>query len=204
MFWTDISYLNWGSDLQRDAYQALIELDIFSVLADYDPILTGTFPLGLETPDSDLDIVCHVEDLDEFVALVEAVYGYLEDFSVERKEKNGLPTVICRFRYRRLPMEIFAQPQPSERQRAYRHMVAEAALLRAGGEEAKEAIRWLKLEGLATEPAFAQYFCLPGDPYETLLELADATAEEIAEVVEQARIERRNAPQPLAALGAVR
>jgi hypothetical protein len=188
----DLSYLNWGSDLQRDAYQALIELDIFSVLAEYDATLTGTFPLGIETPVSDLDIVCCVEDLAAFAELLEATYGYLEDFEIHQREKNGLPTVICRFRYRRLPVEIFGQARPAEDQRAYRHMLAEAALLRAGGEEAKEAIRQLRLAGLKTEPAFGRYFCLEGDPYESLLTLADASADEVFEVALQARIARRD------------
>lgn len=199
LIWTDVASLNWGSDRQRDAYQALIELDIFSVLAEFDPALTGTYPLGLETETSDLDVVCHVEDFDRFIALVEAAYGYFDDFHIIRREKNGLPTMICRFQFRTFPVEIFAQPRPSEEQNAYRHMMAEAALLRAGGEEARAAIRQLKRDGVKTEPAFGQYFCLEGDPYVALLAVADMSAAEVADVVLQARYLRRDAgPQPAA------
>jgi hypothetical protein len=56
-------------------------------------------------------------------------------------------------------------------------------LLREGGEEAMQAIRELKMDGMKTEPAFGQYFCLPNDPYETLLTLADVSAEELSDVV---------------------
>lgn len=197
MIWTDVASLNWGSDRQRDAYQALIELDIFSVLADFDPVLAGTYPLGLETATSDLDILCCVEDLDRFAALVEAAYGYYDNFHVVRRVKNDLPTVICRFQFRDFPIEIFAQPKPSEEQNAYRHMMAEAALLRAGGEEARAAIRQLREDGVKTEPAFGDYFCLEGDPYEALLEISDMTAGEVDEVVLKARYQRRGTGSPM-------
>ena len=77
------------------------------------------------------------------------------------------------------------------------------ACLREGGEEALQAIRALKMEGIKTEPAFGQYFCLPGDPYETLLTLADVSAEELSDVVIQAKFERRNHPMRLRGLGGI-
>lgn len=200
MFWDDLTYLNRGSERQRDAFQVLIELDILSVLAEYDPVLAGTFPLGIETPTSDLDILCYAEDLDRFDEVVTAVYGDQDEFDLRRKVKNGLPTSICNFRVRNIPLEIFAQLCPVEEQNAYRHMVAEARLLREGGEEAVMAIRNLKLDGMETEPAFGQYFCLPGDPYEELLRLADVSAEDISEVVIQAKFQRRNQPMRLSAV----
>jgi len=203
VFWDDLTYLNRGSERQRDAFRVLIELDIFSVLAEFEPRLAGTFPLGIETPQSDLDIICFAEDLPHFADVVTDAYGDQEGFELYGTEKNSLPTQICRFGVREIPVELFAQPRHSEDQNAYRHLVAEARLLREGGEEATYAIRDLKLEGVKTEPAFGQYFCLPGDPYETLLTLADASAEEISEVAIQAKFERRNHPAKLyMALGA--
>jgi hypothetical protein len=200
VFWTDITHLNRGSDRQRDAYQAMIELDIFSVLGDYDPVLAGTLPLGIETPESDLDILCEAEDLDRFDALVEAAYGDLDEFRQQRSIEDGLPSSTSSFRFRRFPVEIFAQACPVDQQRAYRHMVAEGRLLREGGEEAVGAIRQLKLEGLETEPAFGEYFCLDGDPYAVLAAMADAPTEELVNVVVQARMARRNRPQLLYAV----
>jgi len=192
MFWTDLSFLNSGSDRQRDAYQALIELDVFSVLSEYDPQLTGTLPLGIETPESDIDVICEAENLDEFDELVEATYGYLDAFEQRRSVKEGIPTSITNFRYHRFMVELFAQPVPTEQQRSYRHMIAESRLLREGGDEAAEAIREMKMEGMKTEPAFGEYFCLEGDPYLTLLELADAPTAELVEVVLNARMARRD------------
>jgi hypothetical protein len=197
VFWDDLTYLNRGSDRQRDAFQVLIELDIFSVLAEFEPVLAGTFPLGIETPTSDLDVLCHAEDLDRFDDVVTTVYGDQDEFELRHKEKNGLPTAICNFRMRDIPLELFAQPRPTEEQHAYRHMIAEARLLREAGDEAVQAIRELKLDGMQTEPAFGQYFCLPDDPYESLLTLADVSAEELSEVVIHAKFERRNQPMRL-------
>src|SRR5690606_598474 len=101
-------------------------------------------------------------------------YGDEDDFSVRQREKNDLPSVICNFNVGLLPVELFAQPRPTEEQHAYLHMVAEARLLREGGEEALMAIRDLKMDGMKTEPAFGHYFRLEDDPYEALLKLADA------------------------------
>ncbi len=195
MFWTDIVHLKLGSDRQRDAYQALVELDLFAVLADYDPILAGSIPLGIATPESDLDIICFADDLDTCAKVLAAVYGDEEGFSLVRREKNGLPTLICRFQFRRFAVEIFAQPRPTEEQNAYRHMVAEARLLREGGDDAFQAIRQLKQDGMKTEPAFGEYFCLEGDPYEVLLDLADAPTNVVVDVVLQGRIARRQRPE---------
>ena len=194
MFWTDITHLKLGSDRQRDAYQALVDLDLFAVLADYEPTLAGSIPLGIATPRSDLDIICFADDLDACARLLEAVYGDEEDFSLTRHEKNGLPTLICRFRSGRFAVEVFAQPRPTEEQNAYLHMVAEARLLREGGDDAFQAIRQLKQDGMKTEPAFGEYFCLDGDPYQVLLDLADAPTNVLVDVVQQGRIARRDRP----------
>lgn len=200
MFWNDLTYLNRGSERQRDAFRVLIDLDLFSVLAEFEPVLAGTFPLGIETPQSDLDILCYAHELDYFTEVVKNVYRDQDEFELRQTEKDGLPTVICNFRTQGIPIELFAQARPTDEQNAYLHMVAEARLLREGGEEALQAIRELKLQGTKTEPAFGQYFCLPDDPYETLLTLADVSAEEISEIVIQARISRRNLPMRLATI----
>jgi hypothetical protein len=81
--------------------------------------------------------------------------------------------VIAKFSCGDFLVEIFAQPVPVQEQRGYRHLLVEDRLLRLGGKKARQEIRWLKLAGMKTEPAFAAYFHLPGDPYLTLLELAE-------------------------------
>ncbi|WP_070105460.1 DUF4269 domain-containing protein [Symbiobacterium thermophilum] len=184
--------INWvdlrsGTAAQRQAYAALQELRIMEVLAPYDPVLAGTFPLDLNVPGSDLDIICEVHDGEAFGRTLTEAYGHLPGFAVRSAVKHGLPAVICGFRYGDLPVEVFGQPMPSRENHAWRHMAAEARLLALAGPGAAEEIRRLKAGGLKTEPAFAEYFALPGDPYETLLALADAPDNELGGLVERAR-----------------
>jgi len=194
MQWDDISYLAVGTSGQRQAYQILVDLKIFDVLAGYNPILVGTIPLDIEVEGSDLDIICEVYDLSQFEALLQAQFSAWPDFSLRHRQHNNLPVVVCNFTVSDFPVEIFGQPRPVKAQHAYRHMVAEARLLSLAGrmattgEAAKTAIRRLKAEGLKTEPAFGQYFVLPGDPYETLLTLAEAAEERLYKIIEQAQV----------------
>lgn len=190
----DWKHLQTGSAAQRQAYAVLKELRIMDVLAPYDPVLAGTFPLDLSIPGSDLDIICEVHDGQAFRRILTDAYGHLPGFAVRSAAKHGLPTVICSFSYRGFPVEIFGQPVPSRENRAYRHMAVEARLLALAGAEAVEAIRRLKEGGLKTEPAFAEYFALPGDPYETLLTLGDSPAQELERVVQRARRIRAGCP----------
>src|SRR6476660_2510214 len=119
VFWGDLTFLNRGSERQREAFRVLIDLDIFSVLAEFDPLLAGTFPLGIETPQSDLDILCYAEDLEHFAAVATEAYGGQDGFYLRHTEKNGLPTLVCNFHVGAIPIEFFAQPRRSEEQNAY-------------------------------------------------------------------------------------
>jgi len=97
--------------------------------------------------------------------------------------------LLSTFAYAGFPIEIFGQPRPTREQHAYLHMLAEARLLETarrldhGADRARDAIRCMKQAGIKTEPAFGRYFKLPGDPYQTLLQLARAPDTELAEIV---------------------
>jgi hypothetical protein len=170
--WRDISDLARGTVRQQRAYRALQALGIFSALRDYTPILTGTLPLDIDVENSDLDIICEVHDLAAFERQVTSVFGAQEGFCIKQKIIGGMPTGVANFIFDGFPVEIFGQPRPVTEQNAYRHMVVEARLLAIGGERARREIRQLKRAGLKTEPAFARYFHLKGDPYAVLLQLA--------------------------------
>lgn len=173
--WRDISYLARGNTRQRRAYRALQSLGVFDILRLYSPVLAGTIPLDIDVEQSDLDIICEVgatSDLTAFERAVKDTFGAREDFQIERTTVKGMPTVFARFTFDGLPVEIFGQPRPVTEQNAYRHMVVEARLLSIGGQDARRAIRQMRRAGLKTEPAFARYFDLAGDPYEALLELS--------------------------------
>ena len=169
--WQALSYLRDGNERQRSALQALQSLGVLDALRDYTPVLVGTLPIAVDVADSDLDIVCEAPDLDTFEWQVTAAFGACAGFRVKRKLVKGVESVIASFVHAGFPIELFGQPRPVTQQDAYRHMVVEARLLESGGEEAREEIRRLKSGGLKTEPAFARYFGLEGDPYEALLRL---------------------------------
>jgi hypothetical protein len=180
----DISYLMQGPERQRAAYHALQALEIFNYLAVYTPVLVGTLPLGVDLPGSDLDILCEVHDTQSFKRSLQAHYALPTDnFTWHEKQIDNLPVAIARFQHAGFPVEIFGQPLPVLQQRAFRHMQVEIRLLQLGGEQAIQAIRALRTAGLKTEPAFARYFQLAGDPYETLLKLEELDNLQLSQVV---------------------
>jgi hypothetical protein len=169
--WLDLAYLRRGNPRQRAAFEVLQALKIHETLVEYTPVLAGTIPLGIDIPGSDLDVLCEQHAPQAFIACLERAYGHCSDFSYQMAFYNNLETVIVNFKYGGFSVEIFGQPQRVIAQNAFRHMQIEARLLEIGGEAAHRALRELKSAGLKTEPAFAQYFNLPGDPYQTLLDL---------------------------------
>jgi hypothetical protein len=170
--WQDISYLRAGNERQRRAFRALQGLDILRILREHTPVLVGTIPIAIDVEDSDLDIVCEAQDLVVFEKRVTHVFGQHEGFQIRKTLIKGVPSVVASFNYAGFRIEVFGQPQPVTEQHAYRHMVVEARLLALGGEVAGREVQRLKRAGLKTEPAFASYFQLAGDPYEVLLELS--------------------------------
>ena len=54
----DIEYLKFGSERQKLAFHEIKQHRILEILEKYNPILTGTIPIGIDLPESDLDIIC--------------------------------------------------------------------------------------------------------------------------------------------------
>jgi hypothetical protein len=181
--WRDISYLARGNPRQQRAHAALRALRIFEILRAYDPVLVGTLPIGVDIETSDLDIICAAGDLIAFERAVAVAFASCEGFRVERKTVDDVPRLVADFFYAGFPIQVFGQPRPVEDQNGYRHMVIEARLLEIGGEVARDEIRRLKWAGFKTEPAFARYFKLAGDPYIVLLEMASLGEDELRRIV---------------------
>ncbi len=146
------------------------------ILAPYDPILTGTIPIEIEIPASDLDIVCEVHDPENFTTILRENFGKYDRFDI----RGSGDTVVCGFRADGEEVEIFGSPVPSVRNNAYRHMLIEHRLLMLFGEDFRRQIIELKSQGLKTEPAFAKLLGLPGDPYAALLELEKTADDRLA------------------------
>lgn len=167
----NIDYLQHGNDRQKQAYSTLKELGVFEKLKPYHPVLAGTIPLGIDVPESDLDLLCQCENHRSFLALLTRLYGSQLEFQTAITRVNGIKSVMARFKSWPFTMEIFAQHIAVEKQDAYRHMVVEQLLLEEKGADFKNEIIKLKAEGIKTEPAFAKVLNLSGNPYEAMLKL---------------------------------
>lgn len=172
----DISYLKTGNLRQRKAYDVLISSDIISILTDFNPILTGTIPIGIDIEESDLDIVCKMNNPVEFYQLLSDRFGNYTGFNIYYKTDN---IIVCSFYVEEMMIEIFGSPLDSIRTNAYRHMVIENRILNLLGEGFKRKVIGLKEGGLKTEPAFAFLLGLKGNPYEELLDMEGWADEEI-------------------------
>ncbi|MGD1893688.1 MAG: DUF4269 domain-containing protein [Cyclobacteriaceae bacterium] len=156
MDFTNPIYLQRGNDRQRSAYQTLNNLALFSHLADFQPVLTGTVPLGIDIPDSDLDICCEVYQPQSFMQTVSNRYSRLPGFEVHPTINNNILTTVIQFRHGQWLIELFGHPLPTIQQPAYRHMVVEHRILQLANANFWEGIKELKRKGIKTEPAFAQ------------------------------------------------
>jgi hypothetical protein len=170
--WQDIAYLQQGSPIQRLAHKCLIDLGVLETLRGYDAVLAGTIPLDLATAGSDLDILCETGNQLEFRSQLEREYGALRRFAVRQLDLPSGTSTLASFLFGGFPIEIFGQPVPVRRQDAYRHMEVEHRLLLLGGEQMKSQIARLRHQGAKTEPAFAAWLGLQGDPYAAMLQLS--------------------------------
>lgn len=152
---------------------------VLTTLSEFDPVLAGTIPLDIDLPNSDLDILCHARDLAAFKLKVISLFKEAEGFRIREYAIREEPSVIANFFAHGFEFEIFGQDVPVAKQYGYVHMVVEDRLLRIGGENARREIRGLKESGLKTEPSFAKYFAIDGDPYDALYALGTVDEAEL-------------------------
>lgn len=173
MDFNTLEYLSTGNARQQKVYAVLMERGIFEALQGFTPLLTGTIPIGIDTAQSDLDIICCCTDQQRFAQHLTDSFGHYDAFALWYAQYHGYDTVIGNFNAGGFAIEVFAQNRPVKLQEAYRHMVIEHALLIKHGEPLRSEVLRLKNSGVKTEPAFAQALKLEGDPYEALLKLGE-------------------------------
>jgi hypothetical protein len=166
---TNLDYLKTGNVRQRAAYESIRALDLSTILKPFDPVLVGTIPIQVDIEESDLDIICYVTDDAHFKQVLE---GFAEFTGFRLKEVfiNEVKCIIVNFCLDGFEFEIFGQNVPSQQQNAYKHMIIEHSILKERGEDFREKVINLKLQGYKTEPAFAKLLGLKGNPYKALLD----------------------------------
>ncbi len=170
-YFRNIEYLKFGNERQKLAFSEIKKHKILEKLEKYNPLLTGTIPLGIDLPESDLDIICECQNHSEFRAYLLEHFGNKKDFKVYSTKQNGIDSTIAEFKTDNFLIEVFGQNNPIERQNAYRHMIIENRILKEKGSKFKQRVKELKSKGIKTEPAFARLLGLQGNPYAELLKL---------------------------------
>lgn len=145
-------------------------LELLGLLAEFDPLVIGTPPLGIATQSSDIDIACSAPDFDGFARVARRAFGEMQCFSIQTPDHLPDPAIIASFVAKEWEIEIFCQQIATANQWGVRHFRIEERLL-ALRPQLRERIIDLKQGGLKTEPAFARHLGLSGDPYEALLHL---------------------------------
>lgn len=165
----NIVYLQKGNSRQRKAYATLSDKQILSKLKHYDPILVGTIPINLDTENSDLDIICHFVDKQQFHKSITANFSSEKHFTIREHQHSDTVAIVTNFVVDSFEIEIFGQNIPTKQQFAYRHMIVEHNLLKKHGEKLRQQVLELKRQGYKTEPAFGLALGLTGNPYMELL-----------------------------------
>ncbi|WP_405246080.1 DUF4269 domain-containing protein [Cellulophaga sp. Asnod2-G02] len=166
-----IDYLKSGNERQKLAFSEIKKHKILEKLKKYNPILTGTIPIEIDVPESDLDIICECQNHSEFKAYLLDQFSQKKDFKMYSILQNDIESTIAEFKTDNFLFEIFGQNIPTEKQDAYRHMIIERNILEEKGFEFKQKVKDLKSSGIKTEPAFAKLLGLKGNPYAELLKL---------------------------------
>lgn len=162
---------------------AIKKSNVLNALKPFSPLVAGTFPLGIISKNSDVDILVSSKDLGLIKETILKNFNFLPEFICTEKSKNALPSIVCSFIYEGFKFEIFAQALPTVQQQAYLHFLAEERILKFAGKKFADKIKHLRTSGLKTEATFVKLLDLEGDPYETILALQKVSNLQIKDLV---------------------
>jgi len=165
-------------------------------LAEFDPHLAGTLPLGVDLPTSDLDILCHAAEPEAFAVVLWAAFSGETEFSLRQWVSADRP-VIASFIAQGWPFQVFGQKKPVKEQNGWRHFIVERRLLRLGGPTFRTGIMRERSRGAKTEPAFATVLRLKGDPYLAILDLEGCDNGRLTDLLLRAGFESHCLPRTL-------
>jgi hypothetical protein len=113
------------------------------------PHVAGTPPLGLDLADSDIDVLCHAPDPEQFVCAIWTAFGEYPDFSAWQWVASQRP-VIAQFSAEGWKFELFGCPEPVREQMGWRHYRIEQRLLSVGGNGLRTLVMDQRRAGLKT------------------------------------------------------
>ncbi|TGN09833.1 DUF4269 domain-containing protein [Leptospira ilyithenensis] len=176
-------YLETGNEKQRSLHSDLSNHKIISKLSGFYPLIAGTIPLGIDTENSDVDILTYHNNQNHLIKIAYAKFRHYFNFSYETKDFDGEPSVKVSFQTSLFSYEIFSQKIKPENQKGFLHMVAEKRFLDLADADFKNQIIEKKKQGMKTEPAFCEVLGQKGDPYQILLDLGRSSDETLKEIL---------------------
>lgn len=168
----------------KTVFRAIADSNILRSFKNYTPFIAGTFPLGIHTKNSDVDVLMYAVDLNELEVTLKSHYESHDEFECLRSFVDGIETLIVNFNQGHVPFEIFAQNRPVVEQKAYKHFQVEERLIKLGGDLFKETVMGFRMDGTKTEPAIAEALNIEADPYNELLILQKADAFKLKNIIE--------------------
>ncbi|AHZ85440.1 hypothetical protein Bb109J_c3406 [Bdellovibrio bacteriovorus] len=162
-------------------YAAVKKSGVLKSLKEHQPLLVGTYPLGMNVSGSDVDVLINVPDLMAAEGLLQKLFSNFENFTIESHMQSA--AVTASFDFQGVPFEVFAQVKDSAKQNGNLHFLAEERLLHVGGSSLGEKILALRKAGDKTEPAFAKALGLSGNPYAELLRLQKLSESELRQLL---------------------
>lgn len=171
-------------------YSTLKKSEILTKLQAFDPFVAGTFPLALETDESDVDILVGTSQLQEVLNCIDLNYGHESNFTVrdlnqdfeQRLKPSNYAGFTASFELLGTKFEVYASSQPLFEQSGFRHFRIEERILALAPTAIKDEISRLRKSGYKTEAAFARALGLAGDPFLELLNLYNLTELELGKI----------------------
>lgn len=114
----------------KPIFKALTASRILESFKQYTPFLAGTFPLGLQVENSDLDILMCAQNLDQLNDELKERYGHFSDYKVQRIFVDGLNSLIVNFSFEHVSFKVFAQNKVITSQKGFTHFQFEERSLK--------------------------------------------------------------------------
>jgi hypothetical protein len=177
-----VEILRRGTPRQQAAYECVASRKFLSILAPMRAVLASTIALGIDTSESDLDVLCHIANLDHFSSFISEKWGRFPNFH-EVSTSTPSQSRCCAFRCDGFAVEIYGSLHSLEQQFGFKHYVVTARLLKIAGEPLRDKLWHLKQQGYKTEPAIAKLLALSGDPYVSVAALIERDDSELGALV---------------------
>lgn len=156
-------------------FKAISDSAVLLDLKEFEPLVSGTFPLDIAVKNSDVDILIFSPNLDAMEERLKSVFSDRKSFKIERNSDR----IVVQFSQFDFEFEIYAERTHSALQKSNLHFLLEERLFKIGPDDFKSQIVLLKELGTKTEAAFAKVLGLSGDPYQALLDIRKKSESEL-------------------------